>query len=322
VRNGILALLLGLTLGVGAAFLIEFLDDSIKTKDQLERLSGGLPVLALLPTVDDWKSGSEPRLVALSDPSSPAAEAYRSLRTSLQFLGIDRAPRVFQVASANTGEGKTTTTANLAVVLARSGQRVVMVDCDLRRSRLHQFAGLSEEVGFTSVFVGNVALADAVQQVAGVENLFLLAAGPRPPNQSELLGSQRTAEIFAQLQDSFDVVVVDCPPVLPVTDASALSAWVDATIVVARAGLTPRTDFRRALELLRQVGAPLVGTVLNEVEAADGYGYRYGRYESDRSGSTPPSHSENGASASNGVASANGNGSSRGSQRRPDVELQ
>lgn len=281
VKNGLLALLLGLGLGIGLAFLLEFLDDSIKTKEELERWSDGLPVLGLLPVVEGWSSDSVPRLITITDTSSPTAEAFRSLRTSLQFLGVERAPRIFQIVSANAGEGKTTTASNLGVVLALAGRRIVVVDCDLRRPRLHEFLGRSSSVGFTSVYLREATLAEAVQPVPGVENLFLLPSGPRPPNQSELLASRRTAEILAELLDSFDIVLVDCPPVLPVTDSTVLSAWVDATIVVTQAGVTPRSDLRRALEMLRQVSAPVVGTVLNQVQASDSYGYRYGRYEVD-----------------------------------------
>jgi capsular exopolysaccharide synthesis family protein len=324
-KNGVLALVLGSILGVGLAFMLEFLDDSIRTKDDLERWADGTPVLGLLPVVAYRKDVDNPHLVTLADMTSPSAEAYRSLRTSLQFLGVARAPRVFQITSANPREGKTTTTANLGVVLAQAGQRVVMVDCDLRRPRLHGFAGLSNQRGFTSAFVGDLPLSEVIRPVPEVERLFVLASGALPPNQSELLASRRTAEIFAELQETFDVVLVDCPPVLPVTDASVLSAWVDATIVVVTAGSTPRSDLRRALELLRQVDAPVVGLVLNQVQAVDSYGYRYGRYETDvtEGGSAGLA---NGAGLSNGgprsgadeKASPNGKVAPLGT--RPDLE--
>jgi succinoglycan biosynthesis transport protein ExoP len=282
VRTGVVALAFGLVMGLGLAFLREFLDDSVKTKDDFERVASGVPVLGLIPVVSAWRGRETAYLVSIEDPTSPAAEAYRTLRTSIQFLGLEQPMRTLQVTSANPQEGKTTTLANLAVALARSGSTVAIVCCDLRRPRVHEFFGLENDVGFTSVLLGKVPLAGAVQEVPDQARLSLLASGPLPPNPSELLSSRRTVEVFGSLQAEYDFVLIDAPPVLPVTDALVLSGRVDATLLVAVAGATTRKEAARAVELLRQVDAPLVGAVLNGVDTEGSYGYAYQsyRYES------------------------------------------
>lgn len=276
-RNALLALAAGLLLGVSVAFVIEHLDDSIKTKEDLERSARDLAVLGLIPAVTVWKNRAETRVVSQTEPSSPVAEAYRSLRTSIRFLGIDKSMRAIQITSANASEGKTTTTANLAVALARAGERVVIVSCDLRRPRIHNFFDLPNTVGFTSVVMGDAPLSAALQQVPGESRLQVLTSGPLPPNPSELLSSRRTGDVLKALQAQ-SVVLIDCPPVLPVTDASVMSSRVDGTLLVATVGSTTGKQFSRAVELLHQVGAPLIGTVLNGVPADGAYGYAYQYY--------------------------------------------
>lgn len=275
VRTGILALVIGLVLGIGLACVKEFLDDSVKTKDDLERASSGLPVLGLIPVVPSWRGKDTPYVVSIAEPTAPAAEAYRALRTAIQFLGLEQPMRTLQLTSANSQEGKTTTLANLAVALARSGQTVAVVCCDLRRPRIHEFFGLGNEVGFTSVLLGKVPLHSAIQQVPDQARLSLLASGPLPPNPSELLSSKRTVEVLGSLQAEYDIVLLDCPPVLPVTDALVLSGRVDATLIIAVAGATTLKEATRAVEMLRQVDAPLVGGVLNGVDTEGSYGYSY-----------------------------------------------
>lgn len=287
-RTGIIFLLFGLVLGLGLALLREFLDDSVKSKDDFERVAPGLPVLGLIPVVSAWRGKETPYMVSLDDPTSPAAEAYRTLRTSIQFLGLDQPMRTLQVTSANPQEGKTTTLSNLAVALARSGATVAIVCCDLRRPRVHEFFGLSNDVGFTSVLLGKVGLAAAMQEVPDQARLSLLASGPLPPNPSELLSSKRTVEVLGSLQAEYDIVLIDAPPVLPVTDALVLSGRVDATLLVAVAGATTRKEAARAVELLRQVDAPLVGAVLNGVDTEGSYGYAYQSYRYEPVGRREP----------------------------------
>lgn len=278
-RTGVFALAVGLILGVGLASLLEHLDDSVKTKDDLERVTPDQPVVGLIPAVTTWKSADDARVVSREDPTAPATEAYRTLRTSIQFLGITRPLRTLQVTSSNAGEGKSTTLANLGVSLAQAGRSVILVCCDLRRPRIHEFFGLPNELGFTSVLLGHVPLWTAVQEVPGIDGLSVLASGPVPPNPSELLASPLPAEVFMPLQAKGYIVLVDSPPVLPVTDALVLSQHVDATLLVCAAGRTSRKDAARASELLRQVDAPLVGTVLNGVSASEGYGYSNDYYQ-------------------------------------------
>jgi succinoglycan biosynthesis transport protein ExoP len=272
-RDGILAGVLGLMLGVGAAFLIELLDESIKGKDELERVTN-LPTLALVPELTSWREKDAAYLVTAQDPKSAAAEAYRALRTSVKFLGLDRPAQVIQVTSMSQGEGKTTTVANLAITLAQAGDRVAVVCCDLRRPRVHEFLQCTNKVGFTSVLLGETTTSLALQKVGGNDRLELLASGPQPPNPSELLSWPRTEEIIRGLLADHDYVLIDSPPTLPVTDALVISRVADATLLVAKVGQTKRRQVHRAVELLAQVGAPVVGTVLNGVESQDTYAYR------------------------------------------------
>ena len=285
VRSGAVALVAGLMFGIGMAFLFDYLDDSIKSKEDVERAAPGIPVLGFIPAVSGWRDREESRVISRDDPTSPAAEAYRSLRTSVQFLSLDHPVQALVLTSANAGEGKTTTISNLAVALARAGQEVIVVDCDLRRPRLHRFFGVSSAVGFTSVLLGDTPLSGSLQRVSGEDRLRVLAAGPLPPNPSELLSSPRAAELFAALRRHADVVLVDASPVLPVTDATVLSAQVDATLLVVAANSTTRKQAARAVEILRQVDANLVGTVFNGVKEEGAYGYSYQYYRREE----PPS---------------------------------
>lgn len=277
-RNIVLGIALGLIVGVGVALLAEYLDDSIKSKEDLERAMAGVPVLGLVPLVPNWKARDEGRVVSIQEPGSSAAEAYRILRTAIQFLGLDGKLRVIQITSPSPREGKTTTLANLAVAFASAGLRTIVVDCDLRRPRLHQFYGLTNDVGFTSVLLGQSGLASALKPVPGQDRLLVLASGPLPPNPSELLSSRRAAELIENLSSQADMVLIDSPPCLPVTDALVLSQRVDSTIMVATARATSRRAASRTLEMLQQVSAPLTGAVLNGVTADAGYGYYRSNY--------------------------------------------
>jgi capsular exopolysaccharide synthesis family protein len=299
-RNAVLGVILGMFFGIGLA---EYLDDSIKGKEDLDRAVPGVGVIGLIPHTPDWKAKERSKVVSLTDPTSPSAEAYRILRTSIQFLGIERQTRIVQVTSASAQEGKTTTLSNLAVAFANSGLRTVVVCCDLRRPRVHQFFGLENAVGFTSVLLGNVPLARALQPVPGVDRLLVLASGPLPPNPAELLSSSRTADLLGNLAAQADIVLIDCPPVLPVTDSIVLSQRVDATVLVVSARSTTRKAAHRAAEMLHQVNAPVIGAVLNGVEEDSGYGGYASRYYAADGSST------------NGT-SKNGNGSVEDTSRR------
>jgi len=273
-RNGILALAVGLLLGVGLAFLRDYLDDTVKNKEDVERAVPGLPVLGLIPSIPGWRDQSRTVLVTASDPKSPGAEAYRALRTSVQFLGVERNLRILQVTSSSKSEGKSTTVANLGVALAQAGQRVVIVDCDLRRPRIHHFFGQRNDVGLTSVLIGEAELNDAIVAIPEVPNLALLPSGPRPPNPSELLAGHRVPELLRSMAE-LGMVLIDSPPSLPVTDAVVLSRHVDGVLLLATGDVTSMKEIRRSAEVLEQVAAPVLGLVLNGISSDEVYGYSY-----------------------------------------------
>ena len=275
VQDALLGLAAGLALGLGAAFLRHSFDDRLTSKEAAEH-AGGVPVLAMTPLVTPWQR-QQSLVVSVTEPSSPAAESYRSLRTSLQFARQERQLHSLVVTSPGVGEGKTATLANLGVVFAQAGERVVVVSCDLRRPRIGEFFGLDEHVGLTSVLLGQRTLEEALLPVPDVDRLSLLPAGPVPPNPAELLNGAKVREIFTRLRDQYDLVLIDSPPVLPVTDAAILSQYADATLMLAAAGQTRRSDLHRAVEKLDQVGTTILGTVLNKVTRHTGsyYGYTY-----------------------------------------------
>lgn len=316
VNDALIALVIGLLLGIGIALLRERLDDRIRTKDELERAAGGLPSLGLIPIVGEWRDKKKPFLISALHPKSPPAEAYRGLRTSIQFISLDKAIKTLQVTSPAASDGKTTTSANLAVTMAESGQSVVLVSCDLRRPRIHEFFGLPNNVGFTSVLVGDVQLEDALRRVPDQGNLTVLPSGPVPPNPSELLGSAKARDVIARLAQAADIVILDSAPVLPVTDAAVLAGQVDAVLLVAAAGTTTRTDVARSIEVLSRVDAPLAGFVLNGASEADCYVYyRYG----DQYGYGYRSRAEpRGGSGSNGKSNARWTGAVATGDMDPD----
>jgi polysaccharide biosynthesis transport protein len=302
VEDGLLGLAIGLILGLGAAFLRESVDDAVTSKEAAEEF-GGATVIAAVPMIGSWKKRDKPLVVSLARPMSPAAEAYRSLRTSIQFARQERDVRTILVTSPAAAEGKTSTLSNLGAMFAQAGERVVLVSCDLRKPRLGAFFGIDERLGLTTAVLGEQPVEELVQPIPGAANLWLLASGQPPPNPAELLNGTRVREIFANLCELFDLVLIDSPPVLPVTDAVVLSKDADATLLVVAAGQTRRGDLQRAAEKLAQVNARITGIVLNETSRQAGsYGYRYGyggTYTSDLAvaavpsqlnGSTAPTH--------------------------------
>lgn len=250
----------------------------------------GLPVLGHVPASAS-RGKQRTQVVSLARPTSRVAEAYRSLRTSVHFLCLDKRIGILQVTSPIAAEGKSTTAANLAAVLAQAGQRVLILDCDLRRPRIHDYFGLSNEIGFTSVLRGEVPIEAALQHFENDDHLSLtlMASGPVPPNPSELLASERAASVIRDLQSHADIVIVDSPPLLPVTDAAIVAGIVEATLLVVMSGLTTRKSTQRAIERLAQVDANLIGLVLNRTPAEFEYAYGYGYDTGRRSPSVPSS---------------------------------
>jgi succinoglycan biosynthesis transport protein ExoP len=280
--NLAIGLVFGLFLGVAVAFLRDYFDDSVKSKEIVERVTG-VPALGLIPKFDT----NESELVTAAAPAAPAAEAFRSLRTSVKFLSVDREVRVVQVTSPSPGEGKTVTATNLAMVFAQAGDRVVLVGADLRRPRAEDILGVPLTPGLTGVLIGEVALPQAIRSVEGLPNLSVLPAGYPPPNPSELLSGERARRLIDVLAQTYDLVVLDCPPVLPVTDALVLARMADTTLLVTSANRTSRRALDRGVEVLQQVGAPLMGTVMTSLARGATFGdesYRYdgsglGRYK-------------------------------------------
>jgi non-specific protein-tyrosine kinase len=211
-------------------------------------------------------------LIALRDPSSPAAEAYRTLRTNIRFSSLDRPLHTLLVTSAAPDEGKSTTLANLAVTMAQSEQRIILVDCDLRRPSLHTLFGLPNEVGLTTLILdqneGPLPL-----QATGVAGLSLLASGPIPPRPADILGSRRMEAIIERLRSEADMVLFDTPPVTAVTDAAVLATRVDGVLLVFQAGKTRREPARQTRQILEKVKANIIGVVLNDARLEGGYGY-------------------------------------------------
>lgn len=234
--------------------------------DDLRRAARGLPILGVIPALGTWTDPSQPRLASKSDPTSPAAAAYRSLRSPLQHVGLTGWLRTLRITSASSGEGKTATVANLGLVLARAGHRVTLVDCDLRQPRLHEYFGLPNSVGLASMVSGEVGVSATCQSVSGEERLTIVTSGPLPPDPARLLASPRTAEVLGALAVQSDIVILDTPAVNGDDDA-ALAALVDATVVMASKGTTSANRLQHALELLARSGTPLAGVVFNRADA-------------------------------------------------------
>ena len=209
-------------------------------------------------------------LIAVAEPRSPISEAYRTLRTNLDFASLDQDLKTIVVTSASGGEGKSTTLANLGVVSAQTGRKVVLVDADLRRPSLHTVFGLDNETGLTTMMMDDSSLASPPVQETGVEGLRVLTSGPLPPNPADLMGSRRMEEVIGALAEGADQVFFDSPPVVAVTDAAVLATKVDGVLLVISAGKTRREQARIAVQRLEQISARLVGTVLTNVQMGAG----------------------------------------------------
>ncbi len=298
-----LALMLGLMLGGGGAFLVENLNTSIRRREDLEAALQ-VPELAFVPSIQAsagrWrrlanspairvlgglsrgkarKAGSAEAVVSLGSAPSAPSEAYRTLRTNLIFSQAAQAYRTVLVSSPGAGEGKTTTAVNLAAVYAQQNQRVLLLDCDLRKPQVAHVFGLKRSPGLVNVLAHGIAPEDAVR-LSGVHGLEVMTTGPLPPNPSELLGSEEMGKVLEWARQNYDMVILDSPPLLAAADASVLASQVDGTLLVIRAGSTDREEAERARYQLDTVGARLLGAVLNDPDQmSDGvYGAYYDRY--------------------------------------------
>ena len=305
-RNLAVGLVLGLGLGVALAFLRKAVDTKIRSRQDVEQATLGAPVLGMIPRIrvsqfDPAAEGEgngkrRGKRTATADmqqlgpvtrvnPHSPVSEQYRALRTNIMFAGADRHPQVLVVTSAFPGDGKSTSASNLAVTLAQQGTRTLLVDADLRRGVLHTVFGIEQEPGLTHVLLGRVPLEEALKSVrageSGVE-LDVLPTGVLPPNPAELLGHQRTRDLIERLRERYEMIIFDAPPLNLVTDAAVLGTTADATLLVARNGITDRRALEHAALQLSHVGASLGGVILNDVDTSGGgyyqSGYGYGGY--------------------------------------------
>ena len=287
-RNIIIAFLLSLAGGIGLAFLLDFLDDTVKSVEDVDRYIH-LPALALIPSGRDRRlpaiaSGppapaNTTALAMITDARSPITESYRHLRTSLLLSSAGKPPKTILVTSSQPAEGKTTTGINTAFMLAQTGAEVLMLDCDLRRPRLHAQFGLPNTKGLTTWLSGEKNLDGLIQTCDKAPNLKILTSGPVPPNPAELLGSEEMRKLLNTLSEQYAHIIIDSPPAISFTDASILSTMVDGVILVVHGGRSSRAVVRRAKQQLLDVGAHIFGVVLNNVKV-ESHDYYYSRYYS------------------------------------------
>ena len=313
----ITAAAIGFTLAAGAAYLLEYLDDTIKTPEDISKITG-LPTLAGIARIDG--GDQERHLITFSQPRSPIAEAFRVLRTGVRFANVDSDKNTLLVTSANPTEGKSVTVANLAVVMAQAGHRVLLLDADLRRPVQHKIFDIGTGQGLTNLLLDLDAKTDqsymdtivdsSIMPLDKIAGLFILPSGPIPPNPSELLGSVKMQTLLSILSAKFDFVIIDSPPSLAVTDAVALSTQVGSVLLVVDAGRTRRNQFQQAVERLREVRAKIIGVTLNRLTSRNGgyyyyYYYRQSYYRSDAD-----------AKAEESVIANNGNLNGQGSKKK------
>lgn len=281
--NVALAALLCMVLGVALALALDYLDRTIKSAEDVERMVGA-PLLGIIPVVSEAPSGDDPKstrtrdLYVFNNPTSRAAECCRSIRTNILFSSADRPSKTITVSSPRPREGKTTTTIYMGTIMAQSGQRVLLVDTDLRRPRLHKSLGVSKNRGLTNLILGDAQVDDVIK-TTDIPNLFVLPCGPQPPNPAELLLTNRFKQVLAELETKFDRILLDSPPVLAVTDAVVLARLSDGVMMVAQAGKTLLDDISHGARQFRDVEAPILGVILNDMDISDRrYGYYYYAY--------------------------------------------
>ncbi len=293
-RNLLLGAILGLGLGIGITFLLEFLDDSIKNPDILEKM--GFPILAIIPEIPSKElaksisatNGHHPkefnmsqefesRLITHLDPKSPVSEAYRTLRTNIQFQNMKKNGTALLVTSSTPKEGKSTTFSNLAITMAQMGTKTLLVDTDLRRPVVHSIFKLNKDKGITNFLAGKSDFNEIVKPSL-IDNLFVVTSGPLPPNPSELLASDDMDRFIEKARSEFDLILFDSPPVIAVTDAAILTTKLDGTILVIKAHQTQKNAIQRAKMLMDNVNAQIVGCVLNSVNIQKAYGSSYYYY--------------------------------------------
>ena len=273
-QNVAIGLVLGLLAGIGLALLINTFDRRVKSKEQLESIAGK-PVVGSIPfrKSEDKEKGAE-HIVPFREGHSPAAESFRRLRTNLQFLNVDNPPRVFVLTSSVATEGKSETAINLSLALAESGSRVLLIEADLRRPLVVRYMSMPDKVGLTNILTGQADFADVVQETRH-EGVDLLACGPLPPNPSELLSSEMARTLLQELRSKYDYVIIDSPPLLPVTDGALLAHITDGALLVVRSHRTTSDQVAQAVDNLAKADATLLGlvTVANKPAKKGSMGY-------------------------------------------------
>jgi capsular exopolysaccharide synthesis family protein len=271
----------GLLLAFGVAFFLEFIDDSLKSTEEVERIIRR-PIYGMIPRIPDKRpddaAESMPvsaNLVTHHSPRSPISEAFRTLRTNIHFADPDESIREILITSAGPSEGKSTIVSNLALTIANTGKKTLLVDCDLRKPNVHNFFDMNRDPGVTTILAGGSDWRDVVRPTA-VENLFVLPSGPIPPNPTEILGSKAMRDLMDVFRAEFDMILLDSPPVVAVTDAAIISSYIKATLLVVELGRSRGTFVNRAIDLLDKVNAHLLGVITNSIST--GYRYDYGGY--------------------------------------------
>lgn len=306
--NIIIGIIMGFVMGTGLGFFREYLDTTIKTAEELKN-GFNLAVLGLIPSmgvnkpkgnfiqarfnkkklipvekneVKDEVTFTLHRLASAEKLDPPIAEAYRTLRTNLQFVLVDRPVKTLLVTSSIRGEGKTTTSVNLGIILAQTGKKVLIIDADLRRPRIHKAFKSAREVGLTTILLGESSLEDVVIPT-DIKNLSILPSGPLPPNPAELVSSERMKKLMRYAESKYDMVIFDSPPLIAVTDAALLATEVEGVLIIVEASALPRDLLKQALERLSNVKANILGSVLNNVNMQKGsyyyYYYNYSHYD-------------------------------------------
>jgi capsular exopolysaccharide synthesis family protein len=272
--NTALAAFIGLMLVAGVAFLIEYLDDTLKTPEDIERVLG-LSVIGYVGQIQ-YPTKSEKEVCVVKQPRSPVSEAFRSIRTNLEFSGVDKPLRTILVTSAGPGDGKTTIAVNLAASIAQGGKSVILVDTDMRRPQIHTFFGLPNHIGLSDLFRGNISFQLVGHEFGNLKDAMVIPSGNPPPNPTELLGSDRMNQILNGLKSAAEVVVIDSPPSV-VADAQVLASKVDGVVLIVHPGHTHADAALASAEQMKRAGARILGVILNRIPKNGSYygGYRY-----------------------------------------------
>lgn len=284
--------ILGLLFGISLIYLLEFIDHTFKKPEELERQLG-LSVIGTVPQFEGGKRGNkkakgqkeleqqyQKNLITTNNPKAPASEAFRELRTNLQYSSIDKEIKVMVITSPSLGDGKTVTTANIAVALAQYGKKVLIIDADLRKPKVHHYFGIKNNDGLTNILTGEKDIRKIkIEEKSDISNLYIITSGPIPPNPTEILNSNKMRQMLEYFKEEYDVIIIDTPPVGQVTDAAILAGISDGVLLVVASGETRIEMAKRAKKALESVNANIIGTVLTKMDTRRSSYYYYYKYE-------------------------------------------